>query len=108
MSMTRNGIVYDLIKSPYKTTLNGITFYFSSTNHLEKFNEQFKENRETLVYSLYKRFKLGVYINELYDLVLYNKIETRGFLVSYKGDFYKCLNNIILSGVNLIEKKYLT
>lgn len=105
MSMTRNGVVYDLIKSPYVVEENDIKFYFSSKNHMDKFNENLVDNRNTLSYSLYKRFKTWVNNEQLYDLILYNKIESRGFLVIIEGDEFYCLKEIVLNGVKRISKK---
>lgn len=105
MSMTRNGVVYDLSKSPYTVEENGIKFYFSSKNHMDKFNENLVDNRITLSYSLHKRFKTWIINNELYDLVLYSKVETRGFLVSIEGVEYVCLKEIVLNGVSKIQKR---
>lgn len=103
--MTRNGIVYNLKKSPYIVEENGIKFYFSSKNHMEKFKENLDDNRNTLGYSLHKRFKTWLLCNELYDIVLYSKIETRGFLVSIEGNDYICQKEIVLSGVNKIQRR---
>ena len=105
MSMTRNGIVYDLKQSTYTAHYNNITFYFSSKNHLEKFIKNLSLNRETLSYSLFKRFNLKLNIFEIYDIVLYKKVESRGFLIEYKGEFYTCPKQVILSGVKVINKK---
>lgn len=105
MSMTRNGVVYNLKKSPYTVEENGIKFYFSSKNHMEKFNENLIENRNVLTYSLHKRFKTWLINNELYDLVLYSKVETRGFLVTIEGVDYACLKEIVLSGVSKMHKR---
>lgn len=104
MTMTRNGIVYNLKLSPYTIGLNNITYYFSSQNHLEKFTEKLTENREVINYSLSKRFSITVNVNVLADLILYAKVETRGFLVKHKGEFYSCKKDIILSGVTVTKK----
>lgn len=105
MSVTRNGIYYNLKKSTYIVTKNNIKFYFSSMKHLEKFNKQLEENRDTISYSLYKRFKLWVKIDELCDLSLYSKIESRGFFVVIEGVEHVCLKNLILDGAKTIVKK---
>ena len=105
MCMTRNGVVYNLKKSPYIVEENNIKFYFSSKNHMDKFKENLNDNRNTLAYSLYNRFKLYPIINEMYDIILYGKIETRGFLISIEGEEYVCQKSIILSGVKKIEKR---
>ena len=105
MAKTRNGIYYDLRKTEYKATVEDVTYCFSSKRNLAKFIEQLEENREILTYSLFKRFKVWVFANELFDLVLYNKIESRGFLVEVEGVGYDCLENLKLDGVKRIEKK---
>lgn len=78
---TRNGIYYDLTNSPYRVIVNGFTFVFSSQMHLDKFIKKIKENRDIMNYSLSKRFKIKVKLITVPDLVLYRKIEGRGFLV---------------------------
>lgn len=104
MTMTRNGIIYNLKLSPYIIGLNDITFYFSSQNHLEKFTEKLTENREVINYSLSKRFSLTIDVHVLADLILYAKVETRGFLIKHKGEFYTCKKDIILNGVKVTKK----
>lgn len=105
MEITRNGVVHNLKFSPFKYRINNVTFYFSSYSHLKKYRERLKTNRETIIYSLYRRFKIKIYNNILCDIVLYSKLETRGFLLEYKGVFYECLGEVILNGENQIEKK---
>ena len=102
--MTRNGIVYKLELSPYTVTVDDTTFYFSSKNHLEKFTEKLTENREVIGYSLSKRFGFSINIKLLADIVLYSKIETRGFLINRKGVNYLCKKDIILSGGKVTKK----
>ena len=79
--ITRNGICYDFSLSEYRTTVNNLTFVFSSQLHLDKFKQRLKENRETINRSLTKRFDYCVDVTALADIVLYKKIETRGFLI---------------------------
>lgn len=102
--MTRNGIVYKLELSPYKATIEGVTYMFSSINHLDKFMERLNENRELISYSLSKRFGVTVNYGVLSDIVLYSKVETRGFLIEYKGVPYSCKKDIILNGAILTKK----
>ena len=102
--VTRNGIAYKLELSPYKVTVESVTYMFSSINHLDKFMEKLNENRDTISYSLSKRFGVSVNLTILSDIVLYSKVETRGFLISHKGVPYSCKKDIILSGVILTKK----
>lgn len=81
MMISRNGVYYDLSKSDYKYSVNGITFVFSSLLHLQKFKKKYKENRIKINSSLTNRFGMYVDVSALADMVLYKKIETRGFLV---------------------------
>ena len=98
--ITRNGIVYDLRLSPYYIKLDKTTYYFSSKNHLEKFNEKLYVHRMAIRTSLTNRFGIDVNITLLADLVLYTKVETRGFYITP----YTCRKDITLDGATLTEK----
>ena len=95
--ISRRGICYDLKLSKFKSTQGDLTFVFSSQLHKEKFEEQLKTNRDTVNYSLSKRFKIKVDVSALADIVLYKKIETRGFLIVAKEGKATCLNNLIFN-----------
>ena len=79
--MTRAGVCYNFEISPYRVTKDMYTFVFSSQLHVEKFKEKYKENRDIINYSLTKRFGFDVCFDTLADVVLYRKIEKRGFLI---------------------------
>lgn len=79
--ITRNGICYDLTVSEYRATVKSLTYVFSSQLHLDKFMERIDENREKINKSLSKRFNVLVDVSVLADMILYKKIETRGFLI---------------------------
>lgn len=78
---TRNGVCYDLPRSTYRTTVDGLTYVFSSRLHMEKFISKLKENRDIINYSLTRRFGFTIDVAQLADIVLYKRIETRGFLI---------------------------
>lgn len=96
--ISRNGVFYDFALSPYRVTMNDITFVFSSKLHLDNFINRLEENRESISLSLSNRFKTNVELNTLADLALYRKIETRGYMVLINNEVVKCPNNIILGG----------
>ena len=79
--ITRNGVCYDLTISPYRHTVDGLTYYFSSKPHHDKFKKKLKENRDIVNYSLTKLINYNVDVSQLADVVLYRKIETRGYLI---------------------------
>lgn len=93
---TRNGIYYDLAKSNYKYSDNGLTFVFSSRLHLDKFTRKVKENRQRINLSLTKRFNIDIDVSTLADIILYKKVETRGFLI------------VCNEGFELWEKEHIT
>lgn len=100
---SRYGVCYDLEKSDYKCTHNGLTFVFSSQLHLESFEKKRKVNRETINYSLTKRFKFSIDVSTLADVVLYRKIETRGFLIESQGDKMQCVKHITFAGGKMMS-----
>lgn len=103
---TRNGVCYDLQKSTYRTTVNGLTFVFSSRLHLDKFKKKLHENRDIINYSLTRRFNVTVDVSQLADIVLYKKIETRGFLIVTNEGTELWLENLICGGVKAMQKSY--
>ena len=100
--ISRNGVVYDLNVSSYRCTVGGLTYVFSSKLHLDKFKKKLKENRDIINYSLTKRFNITVDVSQLADVVLYRKIETRGFLIVTGEGNEICQNNITYGGGEVI------
>ena len=102
---SRKGVYYDLTISPYRVTLDDLTFVFSSRLHKDKFIAQYAAHRKKINFSLSNRFNVIVKFAPLADVVLYSKIETRGFLMIDKEGKTLCKNSIILSGESLTTKK---
>ena len=107
VKLTRNGIAYDLTKTPhtieilYPDNKTKVQFCFSSQLCLNKFNDKFMQHREKIKESLSNRFGLVVENNLLSDLVLYSKCESRGFFLRINdNEEYKCLSSIRLDGKN--------
>ena len=96
--ITRNGVCYDLTISPYRYTVDGLTYMFSSRPHLDKFKKKLKENRDIINYSFTRRFNVSVNVSQLADVVLYRKIETRGFLIVTGEGKELCQNNMEYGG----------
>ena len=96
--ITRNGVCYDLAISEYRHTVDGLTFVFSSQLHLNKFIQKVKESRDIINYSLSKRFNIPVDVSQLSDIVLYRKIEKRGFLVITVEGTELCPNSLKFVG----------
>lgn len=107
--LTRSGIAYNLTTSPYIVELKYrddlvVKYYFSSELYVNKFNEKLQKNHEKLKESLFKRFKIEINIDELSDILLYSKVETRGFFIQINDEDVTCLSTIKLIGVNQIQK----
>lgn len=96
--ISRNGVYYDLQLSNFRYKVGDLTFVFSSQLHLDKFKKKLKENRDIINYSLSKRFKMAVDVSQLADIVLYRKIETRGFLIITGEGKQLCQKCIIFNG----------
>jgi len=97
---TRNGVYYDLTKSTYKFVVpdTKMTFVFSSDLHLIKFEDQYSINRHNFNLKLRSRYRVNIEAKVLPDLLLYQKIETRGFLVVNEEGEILCQESLILNG----------
>lgn len=96
--ISRNGVYYDLTMSMYRYKVDNLTYVFSSKLHLDKFKKKLKENRDIINYSLSRRFNVTVNVSQLADIVLYRKIETRGFLIVTAEGNELCQNDITFVG----------
>lgn len=104
--LTRSAVAYDLNISPHEMNVEYgdcvITYVFSSDLYRRKFIEKLEENRESINTSLSNRFGFKIVCNKVADLKLYTTVEKRGFLL-YKGqDKVECLNDITLSGEQMM------
>ena len=104
--LTRSGVAHDLRISPHITIVkygdkDELTYVFSSELYLNKFESKIEENRNKINNSLSQRFGINITLNKLADIKLYEKTETRGFLILGKEE-YTCLSTIKLDGKNLI------
>ena len=102
--LTRNGVCYDLQMSPYRLEIDGLIYVFSSKNHLLKFKYKRIEHSETINESLSRRFNVDVYVQQLSDVVLYSKIETRGFLILTKAGEALCKKEIKFDGGKMMKR----
>ena len=85
--MTRNGIEYNLSISPYTIEKNGLIFYFSSKRNLKTCEDTLTDFIYLECEKLSKKYKMkisayayGSLVN-IFSVVLYKRIEKRGFLV---------------------------
>lgn len=106
--ITRNLIFYDLENSPYTFNTGRIVYCFSSKLHLCKFKKQILENRDTCRTAFENKLKIECDIADLADINLYEKIETRGFLLKCnalgKEGIICQKSRLLLSGEILIVK----
>lgn len=107
VKLTRNGIAYDLTKTPhtveiiYNENSTKVEYCFSSQLNVNKFNDKLIQHRTRIKESLSNRFGLQVENNLLSDLVLYSKCESRGFFLRINDEEeYRCLSSIKLDGKN--------
>ena len=85
LDITRNGIYNNLDISTYYHTVEGITYYFSSKQYRDKFISLLEVNRLELNFTVAKKLKIDLNANQIYDMLLYQRIEKRGFRATYGG-----------------------
>lgn len=100
VKLTKNGICHDLKSSPYTFTCGDTNtkYFFSSQLHLNKFVENYANNRIDTCAVLTSKLKFTFKGNEISDLILYSKIENRGFYFIRNGVEYKWREIITLNG----------
>ena len=75
----------DLNESNFTFNYNNLVFYFSSQFYQEKFTREYLQFLKDEIMKLKIKFKCNIYCDEMILLLLYKKIEKRGFKVLYKG-----------------------
>ena len=80
-----NMIYNDIDKSDYIFEYDKLKFYFSSLFYKEKFIKEHINFIRDESMKLKIKFKCGVYCDEMILLLLYKKIEKRGFKVLYNN-----------------------
>lgn len=91
-------ITFPLEKSPFTVEMEGITFHFSSKLRLTKFCTALGAFTEEMENRLYKRYCIPVQCPLYAGIVLYNQVETTGFLITTeRGEKIQC-PKIVLSG----------
>lgn len=53
---------------------------------MDKFIKSYKFNREEMQDLIYKRFHFNLSGNQIFDMMLYEKVEKRGYRVEYGGE----------------------
>lgn len=95
--ITRRGVCYNLKISPYHYTAEGIKYFFSTTINREKFINNYQANRKELKNKFDKKLKLNLNANQMYDIDLYKRVESRGFYITVEGKEI-CLNTLTFVG----------
>lgn len=78
-------IYNDINESIYTFKYDDLVFYFSSQFYQEKFTCEYSQFLKDETMKLKVKFKCNIYCDEMILLLLYKKIEKRGFKVLYKG-----------------------
>lgn len=86
MPRTKRGIYHNLKESKYTVSNTEIVFFFSSKFYMNKYLNEYKENREQFLARLIKQNEaIPLNLEILADLSLYRCIEKRGFRACIKG-----------------------
>ena len=92
----------DINKSNYIFEYNKLKFYFSSLFYKEKFIKEHIDFIRDESMKLKIKFKCSIYCDEMILLLLYKKIEKRGFKVLY-NDKPISENYFITSDIDIIS-----
>ena len=79
-------IYNDINESIYTFKYDDLVFYFSSQFYQEKFTHEYSQFLKDEIMKLKIKFKCNIYCDEMILLLLYKKIEKRGFKVLYKNN----------------------
>ena len=79
-------IYNDINESIYTFKYDDLVFYFSSNFYKEKFIKEHINFIRDETMKLKIKFKCAIYCDEMILLLLYKKIEKRGFKVLYKNN----------------------
>jgi len=99
---SRRGIYYDLVLSEHIVEHGNFKFYFSSAIHKQKFLERFHEAITETNYQFNKKYGCKFEMRNYAICQLYKQIETRGFLIEFKGVKITSWYNLKFVGVSQI------
>lgn len=102
--MTRYGVERNLSISPFYVKTEEAIYYFSSLTHEKKFRKMFHVKHSEVNEYLNKKYGVNIKGDLLAELILYQKIETRGYRVEWKGCVFTCQNEIYLDLQQKLEK----
>ena len=92
----------DINESNYTYKYNDLVFYFSSNFYKEKFIKEHINFIRDETMKLKIKFKCNIYCDEMILLLLYKKIEKRGFKVLYNDKPIR-ENYLITSDIDIIS-----
>lgn len=97
---SKDGVFYDMERSPYKTMYGDYTFHFSSRKHMSSFLDKMPVRLDWLTDSFSKRFHFYVDAGLIAMFQLYFQVETRGCYVKLAdGEVLRCKENLRLHGL---------
>jgi len=97
--ITKGGVYCDLSISTYLHNIHYedsvLHLHFSSRFNRDRYIEKVLENRIKTKFNIAEKNNITLDTNKMADLVLYSKVENRGFYCTIKGETFTCLKNII-------------
>lgn len=79
--VTKNGIYLDLKESKFECVRNGLIFYFSSENYLDKYLENVSNYIKEESIKLKNKYLVECDFDKFLAISYYKKVEKRGFYV---------------------------
>lgn len=97
--LSPNGVCYDIERSPYRYTRDGITYRFSTMRNRKRFMETVGEAECKCNGSMRNRFHFDVDMGAVGAIQHYARMESRGFCVEVEGEgVARCLDSLRFVG----------
>lgn len=100
---SRNGIYYSLDESDYILQFNNIKYVFSSPTVMNKFYMRRKKHQEEFNAYMSAKYGMRFELEELADIILYSKMEKRGFKIIINGREYRCQSEVLIEKVSVVQ-----
>lgn len=102
--MPKQKVYYNLKESPLHYEVDGVTYYFATEIHYNKFVNGYEENRRLINTRLKSRYNIDICFNTLADLYFYTVLENKGFYINTPEGECEWLGQVRLTGETLMRK----
>lgn len=104
--MDKKGIERDFGVTPFIAVIDGNEYYFSSQSNLETFCDKVASEDTEFNIAFNKRYGINVDIATLRNVMIYRKVERRGFrIVNNAKEVMICPNQVVVIPRGIMKKR---